>query len=48
MNLLPHLLHMSLSASAVIGIVLAARLALKRAPKWITCLLWMVVLFRLL
>ena len=39
---------MSVTASVVIGIVLIARLLLKRTPKWISYALWAVVLFRLL
>ena len=39
---------MSITASVVIGIVLLARLLLKRSPKWISYALWSVVLFRLL
>lgn len=41
-------LNMSLTASVVIGFVLAARLALKKAPKIYSYALWSVVLFRLL
>ncbi len=40
--------NMSLTASAVIGAVLLARLALRRAPKIFSYALWAVVLFRLL
>ncbi|WP_343208584.1 M56 family metallopeptidase [Anaerolentibacter hominis] len=40
--------NMSLSAVWVILLVLAARLALRKAPKLFSCLLWAVVLFRLL
>ncbi|MGM9566313.1 M56 family metallopeptidase [Evtepia sp.] len=42
------LLDMSLSASVVILVVLAARLALKRVPALFSYLLWAVVFFRLL
>jgi len=41
-------LSMALSASFVILVVLAARFALKKAPKAVSCALWGVVLFRLL
>lgn len=41
------LLDMSLSASVVILVVLAARLALKRVPALFSYLLWAVVFFRL-
>ncbi len=40
--------RMGLYASVLVGIVLALRLLLKRAPKRITCLLWALVAFRLL
>ena len=42
------ILNMSLTGSAVILLVLAARLLLKRAPKIFSYALWGVVLFRLL
>lgn len=41
-------LNRSLAASLVIGMVLLARLLLGRAPKSVTCLLWLAVLIRLL
>ena len=41
-------LNMSLTGSAVILLVMAARLALKRTPKIFSYALWSVVLFRLL
>lgn len=41
-------LNMSLTASIIIVAVIVIRLALKKAPKWVTCLLWGVVGFRLL
>ena len=41
-------LNMSLTASVVIGCVMAARLGLKKAPKVFSYVLWAVVLFRLL
>ena len=40
--------NMSLTASAIILVVVLARLALKRAPRWCSYALWSVVLFRLL
>ncbi|GHU87424.1 hypothetical protein FACS1894202_01680 [Clostridia bacterium] len=40
-------LNMSLTASFVIAVVLVARLALRRAPKWISYALWAVAGFRL-
>ena len=42
------ILNMSLSAGAVIALVLLARLALRRAPKKWSCLLWLAPAFRLL
>lgn len=47
-NLFSEILNMSLTASVVILFVLAARLALKKAPKIFSYALWAVVLFRLL
>ena len=47
-TLFPTLLNMSLTAGIVILCVIAARLALKRAPKVFSYALWAVVLFRLL
>jgi len=47
-TLLPQILNMSLTASIVIILVLAARLLLKKAPKIFSYALWAVVLFRLL
>ena len=41
-------IDMSLSASIIIGIVILARILLKRFPKFISYMLWSVVLFRLL
>ena len=46
--LLPMVLNMSLTASVIIGCVLLARLALRRAPRIFSYALWAVVLFRLL
>ncbi len=45
---LPRLLNMSFTASVAIIFVILVRLALKKAPKWISYALWGIVLFRLL
>ncbi len=42
------ILNMGISASWVVIVVLLARLLLKKAPKWITVLLWAVVAVRLI
>lgn len=42
------ILNMSISASWLVGVVLVIRLLLKKAPKWITCLLWALVAVRLI
>ena len=42
------LLNMSITASWMIIAVILARLLLKKAPKWITCLLWGLVAVRLI
>ena len=42
------LLTMSLTASIAAGVVMVLRLFLKKVPRWITCLLWAVVLLRML
>lgn len=47
-ELFPVILNMSLTAGAVILLVLPVRLALRRAPKVFSYALWAVVLFRLL
>ena len=47
-RLLPGLLNMTLTASVAILLVLAARLALRRAPRTLSYALWLVVLFRML
>ena len=44
----PLILNMSITASVIILFVLLARLALKKAPKIFSYVLWSVVLFRLL
>ena len=41
------LLTMSLTAAIAAGIVMLLRLLLKRVPRWVTCLLWAVVLLRM-
>lgn len=41
------LLTMSLTASIAAGVVMLLRLLLKRVPRWVTCLLWAVVLLRM-
>jgi beta-lactamase regulating signal transducer with metallopeptidase domain len=41
------IINMSITASYVLAAVLVLRLLLKRAPKWISCSLWLTVLFRL-
>ena len=41
------LLTMSLTAAIAAGVVMLLRLLLKRVPRWITCLLWAVVLLRM-
>lgn len=42
------ILNLAINASWLILAVIAARLLLKRAPKWISCLLWGLVAVRLL
>ena len=42
------LLNMSLSASWLVLAVIALRLLLRRAPRWISCLLWALVAVRLI
>lgn len=41
-------LNMSINASWLILVVVAARFLLKKAPKWINCLLWGMVAIRLI
>ena len=41
------LLTMSLTAAIAAGVVMVLRLFLKQVPRWITCLLWAVVLLRM-
>ena len=47
-DLFLHLMNMSLTASWMILAVLLLRLVLKKAPRWIPCLLWGVVALRLI
>ena len=47
-NLFTAVLNMSVTGSIVILCVLAARLVLKKAPRVFSCILWLVVLLRLL
>lgn len=47
-NLFASVVNMSVTAGWIIAVVLLARLALKRAPKIFSYVLWSVVLFRLL
>lgn len=47
-ELFPTIINMSITASMVILLVLAARLLLRKAPKLFSYTLWAVVLFRLL
>ena len=47
-NIFTSILDMSLSASILILAVLAIRIILKKAPKWLTLLLWCFVAIRLL
>ena len=42
------ILNMSLSAGWLILAVIVLRLLLKKAPKWVSCLLWALVAIRLL
>ena len=42
------LLNMSISASVLIVVLVLARCLLRRSPKWIHCILWMLVGIRLL
>ena len=43
-----NLIHLSFTASFLMLAVFVLRLILKRAPKWIACLLWALVALRLL
>ena len=44
----PTLLRMSLSAAVLTGVVAALRFLLRKGPKWVLCLLWLLVAVRLL
>lgn len=46
-NVFLHLLNMSITAGWLVLAVLVLRLVLRRAPKWIHCLLWVLVAIRL-
>ncbi|MBE6788955.1 MAG: hypothetical protein E7539_04740 [Ruminococcaceae bacterium] len=46
-NVFLSILNISITASWLVLAVVVLRLALKKAPKWITCLLWLVVALRL-
>ncbi len=48
LNSFIHILNMSISASVIVLIVVLLRLFLKKAPKWIVCVLWAIVALRLL
>ena len=43
-----HLLNMSITAGWLVLAVILLRLVFRRAPKWIHCLLWVLVAVRLL
>jgi len=47
-DLFIRLLHVSFTASWILLAVLVLRLLLKKAPKWITCLLWVILALRLI
>ncbi len=47
-TVLPEILNMSLTAGFIILAVLLARALLRKAPRFFSCLLWEIVLFRLL
>ncbi len=47
-HLFLHLVNMSITAGWIVLAVLLLRLGLKKAPRWITCLLWGLVGLRLL
>ena len=42
------IVNMSISAGLIVAVVLMLRLLLKKAPKWITVLLWGIVALRLI
>ena len=42
------LVNMSITASWLVLVIIAVRLIFKKAPKWILCLLWGLVAFRLI
>ena len=47
-NIFIDLFNMSITASYLVLAVVVARLLLKKAPKWINCLLWALVGIRLI
>ena len=47
-QLFPAVLRMSISAGILTLAVALLRLALRKAPKWACCLLWLLVALRLL
>ena len=47
-NVFLHLLNMSITAGWLVLAVVVLRLVFRRAPKWIHCLLWVLVALRLL
>ena len=47
-NIFIDLFNMSITASYLVLAVAVARLLLKKAPKWINCLLWALVGIRLI
>ena len=46
-RIFPTVLRMSLAASILVLIVIAVRFLFRRMPKWIVCLLWLLVAVRL-
>jgi len=46
-NVFLHLFNMSITAGWLVLAVVVLRLLLKKAPKWLTCLLWVLVAVRL-
>ena len=47
-RIFPTVLRMSLSASILVFAVIALRLLLRKAPRWLLCLLWGLVAVRLI
>ena len=46
-NVFLHLFNMSITAGWLVLAVVVLRMLLKKAPKWLTCLLWVLVAVRL-